>query len=74
LILIETAKANGLKPYWYLKHLFEHLPEAMTGDDFKALLPYKIEKNQLLGPSDTPAQSRVKLKHRLRYIEFWLGI
>jgi len=46
--LIETAKANGLEPYWYLKHLFKHLPEAMTGEDFKALLPYKIEKNQLL--------------------------
>jgi len=41
--LIETAKANGLEPYWYLKHLFERLPEAMTEADFKALLPNQIE-------------------------------
>jgi transposase len=46
--LIETAKANGLEPYWYLKHLFEHLPEAMTEADFKALLPHQIEKEQIV--------------------------
>jgi len=42
--LIETAKANGLEPYWYLKHLFERLPEAMTEKDFRALLPYNKQK------------------------------
>ena len=42
--LIETAKANGLEPYKYLKHLFTHLPNAMTKDDFLALLPHNIEK------------------------------
>ena len=26
---IETAKANGMKPYRYLRHLFEHLPVAL---------------------------------------------
>ena len=45
--LIETAKANGLEPYWYLKHLFEHLPEAMTTEEFEALLPYNIDKTRL---------------------------
>jgi transposase len=46
--LIETAKANGLEPYWYLKYLFKHLPEAMTEDDFRALLPHQITKEQIL--------------------------
>jgi len=37
--LIETAKACGLEPYRYLRHLFERLPFAYTTEDFKALLP-----------------------------------
>ncbi len=28
--LIETAKANGLEPYCYLRHIFEKLPLART--------------------------------------------
>ncbi len=49
--LIETAKSNGLEPYWYLKYLFEQLPGAMTEEDFRALLPYNVDKNQLAGPT-----------------------
>ncbi len=49
--LIETAKANGLEPYWYLKYLFENLPEAMTVDDFTALMPQNVDKKLLAGPS-----------------------
>jgi transposase len=49
--LIETAKANGLEPYWYLKYLFENLPEAMTADEFMALMPQNIDKNLLIGPA-----------------------
>jgi transposase len=48
--LIETAKANGLEPYWYLRHLIENLPDAMTEDDYKALLPQHLEQSQLAGP------------------------
>ena len=48
--LIETAKANGLEPYWYLRYLLERLPEAMTEEDFKALLPNHIKPSQLDGP------------------------
>jgi len=50
--LIETAKANGLEPYWYLRHLIENLPDAMTEDDYKALLPQYLDKYQLAGPPD----------------------
>jgi transposase len=45
--LIETAKSNGLEPYWYLKYLFRHLPEAMTNDDFQALLPYNVKQEKI---------------------------
>ncbi|CCK80229.1 IS66 family transposase [Desulfobacula toluolica] len=48
--LIETAKANGLEPYWYLKYLFENLPEAMTADEFIALMPQNVDKTLLEGP------------------------
>ena len=37
--LIETAKANGLEPYRYLRFLFERLPVAQSDSDYKALLP-----------------------------------
>ena len=45
--LIETVKANGLDPYAYLRYLFTHLPAAESVEDFEALLPGNIEKNQM---------------------------
>jgi hypothetical protein len=38
--IIESAKANGLEPYAYLRRLFERLPHAKTVGDFEALLPF----------------------------------
>ena len=38
--LIETAKAHGLNPYDYLRHVFTHLPHAHTLEQLEALLPY----------------------------------
>jgi transposase len=43
--LIETAKANNLEPYRYLRHLFERLPAAMTEADYRALLPQHVDQN-----------------------------
>lgn len=40
--LIETAKANNIEPYRYLKWLFTLLPLAKTVDDFTALLPWNM--------------------------------
>jgi len=40
--LIETAKANGIEPYAYLRQVFTELPKAETLADIEALLPYKI--------------------------------
>ncbi len=48
--IIETARANGLEPYRYLKHLFENLPEAMTEQDFQALLPFNLDHDQITVP------------------------
>lgn len=38
--LIETAKANGLEPYAYLRKVFAELPRATTVEDIEALLPF----------------------------------
>lgn len=45
--IIETAKLNDLEPYAYLRHLFTHIPEAMTTEDFKALMPQYIDKSKI---------------------------
>ena len=41
--LIETAKANGIEPYRFLRHVFTELPKATTLEDIEALLPHRIE-------------------------------
>jgi transposase len=43
--LIETAKANMLEPYWYLRHVFERLPLARTEEDLRLLLPQYIDRS-----------------------------
>ena len=48
--LIETAKANGLEPYAYLRHLFEKLPLANTEEEFRLLLPQYLNINSLALP------------------------
>jgi transposase len=35
--IVETAKANGLKPLAYLQHLFEQLPQLADSTDPEAL-------------------------------------
>lgn len=40
--LIETAKACGLEPYHYLRHVFTELPKATTCDALDALLPHQL--------------------------------
>jgi len=46
--LIETAKANKLEPYAYLRYIFEKLPVAVTLEDYEALLPWNITPKQLV--------------------------
>ena len=40
--LIETAKANGLEPYAYIRYLLEHIAEADTVEKWEALLPWNV--------------------------------
>lgn len=42
--LIETAKANKLEPYSYLKKVFTDLPQAKTLEETEALLPWNVKK------------------------------
>jgi len=49
--LIETAKANGLKPYFYLRYLFENLLLAQTEDDYRTLLPQSLTPDQIALPA-----------------------
>jgi hypothetical protein len=38
--LVQTARANELEPYAYLRRLCAELPKAKTVEDFEALLPF----------------------------------
>ncbi len=41
--LIESAKANGLNDYGYLKYIFAELPTAQKDKDIEALLPWQVD-------------------------------
>ena len=45
--LIETAKACGLKPYDYLRYLFDSIPFAETETDFEKLLPQNLTQEEI---------------------------
>jgi hypothetical protein len=45
--LIETAKANGLKPYLYMRYLFDQLPLAKTEENYRNLLPPYLDAARL---------------------------
>ena len=49
--LIESAKANGLKPYFYLRYLFERLPLAKTEEDYRSLLPQNLTPEDIALPA-----------------------
>ncbi len=40
--LTETAKANGVNPYEYLKLVFTRLPNMTTKDDLDELMPWNV--------------------------------
>jgi transposase len=46
--LIESSKLNGVEPYLYLRCILSRLPESSAPDDYKALLPWNIDKSLLL--------------------------
>ena len=40
--MIETAKANDIEPYTYLKTVFTKLPQAESLEDIERLLPWNV--------------------------------
>ncbi len=52
--IIETAKACGHEPYWYLRYLFEKLPHAKTDDEVHSLLPYNVT------PAEIPSRLNIQ--------------
>jgi transposase len=52
--LIETAKANALEPFAYLRHVFAELPRATTLEHFEALLPQRVDHRLLQDPLRSP--------------------
>jgi transposase len=45
--LIETAKANAIDPYDYLRHLYRQLPAATTVEQLEHLLPFNLDAGSL---------------------------
>ncbi len=45
--LIETAKANKLEPYAYLRYIFKKLPIVSSLEDYEALLPWNVTPEQM---------------------------
>jgi hypothetical protein len=45
--LVETAKANGLEPYTWLRRILRDLPAAKTVEDVEALLPWNLHAQDL---------------------------
>ena len=45
--LVETAKANGLEPYTWLRRILRDLPAAKTVEDVEALLPWNLHVQDL---------------------------
>lgn len=45
--LIETAKANGLEPYHYLRKVFKELPAAQSVEAIEALRPWNLSASSV---------------------------
>ena len=45
--LIETAKANSIEPYRYLRLIFTELPKATSDEQIKSLLPQYLDRSRL---------------------------
>jgi transposase len=46
--VIETAKANGHEPYWYLRFLLANLVNADATEDYRKLLPQNLRPDELI--------------------------
>jgi transposase len=42
--LIETAKANGIEPYQYLRYVFTKLPSVQSRHDYRSFTPQQLDQ------------------------------
>jgi transposase len=61
--VVETAKANSVKPSVYLKEIFTRLPAANCAEDIEALLPWNIYEDGFLGSYNAESYSGAKSRH-----------
>jgi transposase len=45
--IVETAKANGLEPYWYLRHLLTQVEQHSGNPDWESLAPWNLKKEDI---------------------------
>lgn len=45
--LVQTAKANGIDPFGYLKYVIETMPKLRTASDVQSLLPWNMPRPSL---------------------------
>ena len=53
--IVETARANGLEPYTWRRHVFAEVAAAKTADDYEALMPWDVKR---IGPPSTLYRSQ----------------
>ncbi len=58
--IIETAKANGLEPYWYLRFLLEKAPDLKSKDDFRSLIPQNVDRQLIMNMQQSHVNAGVK--------------
>ena len=46
--IVETAKANGHEPYWYLRFLLANVVGATSTEDYERLLPQNLRPDELV--------------------------
>lgn len=46
--IVETARANGHEPYWYLRFLLTKLTAASSTEDYEKLLPQNLRPDELI--------------------------
>ncbi len=49
--LIETCKAHKIEPYHYLRYVLEKIPACQSNSDYSQLLPFNIDRNELVTTS-----------------------
>ncbi|GAB1355769.1 hypothetical protein MASR1M12_45180 [Erysipelotrichia bacterium] len=64
--IIETAKANGLEPYWYLRFLLEKAPGLKSKEDFRSLIPQNVDRQLIMNMQQSHVSGKTRRARVLR--------